>query len=106
MPKITVHGGPSNMYEGDPHAEPSSSADVDDGPTIELTRDEDPHAPAARPGEHAPFFAGLNGIGESGQEELTGDEEREALPEVADEEREAPASSTPRKAAKRGGNKA
>ncbi len=58
MPKITAGGGATNAREALETTGPSSApAAAPDGPTVELTRGEDPHAPAARPGEHVTFFA-------------------------------------------------
>jgi len=116
MPKITVHGGPSNAQVTPPGEEPSSARN--DGPTVELTRDEDPNAPAVRPGEHAAFFSTAEQREEREEREVTGDGSGEALPPSEDREREDPAIATirggdtgeprgieptPRKATKRAG---
>lgn len=50
MPKITAGGGPTNVREAIDPAVPTSA------PAVELTREEDPHAPQQRPGEHVAFF--------------------------------------------------
>src|SRR6266496_495973 len=58
MPKITTHGGASNAREVlDPAVPTPAPAPAVDGPAAELTREEDPNAPAPRPGEHVAFFA-------------------------------------------------
>lgn len=90
MPKITTHGGASNAREAiDPAVvtAPSSASPSGDGPTVELTRDEDPHAPAARPGEHTPFFSeSADEPAERGSDEHEGD----GTPEGSDESVGAP----------------
>jgi hypothetical protein len=78
--------------------------------TVELTRDEDPHAPAARPGEHVAFFAEGEPVREperiepegepaDGEEPVDGETSRDS--DKSDE----PHASSPRPA-KRGGRKA
>ena len=54
MPKITVHGGASNAREAiDDVPAPGEST----SPAERVRNEEDPTAPAGRPGEHAQFFA-------------------------------------------------
>jgi hypothetical protein len=112
MPKITAGGGATNVRaELDPAVPTSAPASgVDDGPTVELTRDEHPHAPAKRPGEHTAFFVGEQGA-EREPERVEHEAGSEDHPEAPDgEQRNAEASgdaedSAAPRPAKRGGRR-
>jgi hypothetical protein len=99
MPKITAGGGPTNVREAIDPAVPTSA------PAAELTRDEDPHAPQQRPGEHTTFF-GLDRIGEQGPEPLGELATEDESAEVEGSEEDAdPAPAVEPRPAKRGGRK-
>lgn len=90
MPKISVHGGASNAAEPGYFERQAEVAAADDGPTVELTRAEDPHAPAPRPGEHTAFFVGEQAHDESDEPEPVESNAEPAGEPAADETTDAP----------------